>query len=66
LSDEALAEITAEVESQGNGLIGGKEVAIMNGVLEKTGMPEEEVVNFLAGELNMDAVDLSTLILQKR
>lgn len=61
LSDEALAEITAEVESQGNGLIGGKEVAIMNGVLEKTGMPEDEVVNFLAGELNMDAVDLSTL-----
>jgi general secretion pathway protein E/type IV pilus assembly protein PilB len=61
LSDEALAEITAEVESQSNGLIGGKEVAIMNGVLEKTGMPEEEVVNFLAGELNMDTVDLSTL-----
>lgn len=61
LSDEALAEITAEVESQGNGLIGGKELAIMNGVLEKTGMPEDEVVNFLAGELNMDAVDLSTL-----
>ena len=61
LSDEVLAEITAEVESQGNGLIGGKEVAIMNGVLEKTGMPEDEVVNFLAGELNMDAVDLSTL-----
>ena len=24
LSDEALAEITAEVESQGNGLIGGQ------------------------------------------
>ena len=61
LSDEALAEITAEVESQSNGLIGGKELAIMNGVLEKTGMPEDEVVNFLAGELNMDAVDLSTL-----
>ena len=61
LSDEALAEITAEVESQGNSLIGDKEVAIMNGVLEKTGMPEAEVVNFLAGELNMDAVDLSTL-----
>ena len=61
LSDEALAEITAEVESQGNGLIGGKELAIMNGVLEKTGMPEDEVVNFLAVELNMDAVDLSTL-----
>ena len=61
LSDEALAEITAEVESQSNSLIGDKEVAIMNGVLEKTGMPEAEVVNFLAGELNMDAVDLSTL-----
>jgi type IV pilus assembly protein PilB len=61
LSDETLAEITAEVESQGNSLIGDKDVAIMNGVLEKTSMPEAEVVNFLAGELNMEAVDLSTL-----
>ncbi|MBT7406287.1 MAG: type II/IV secretion system protein [Opitutae bacterium] len=59
LSDEILAEITAEVEAEGDGLIGGKELAIMNGVLAKTGMPESEVVSFLASELNMDAVDVS-------
>ena len=59
LSDEVLAEITAEVEAEGDSLIGGKELAIMNGVLAKTGMPESEVVSFLASELNMDAVDLT-------
>ena len=30
----------------------------MNGVLAKTGMPVQEVVNFVATEMNMDAVDL--------
>ena len=59
LSEEVLAGITAEVEAEGESLIGGKELAIMNGVLEKTGMPESEVVGFLASELNMDAVDLT-------
>ena len=59
LSEEVIAEITAEVEAEGESLIGGKELAIMNGVLEKTGMPESEVVGFLASELNMDAVDLT-------
>ena len=59
LSEEVLAEITEEVEAEGESLIGGKELAIMNGVLEKTGMPESEVVGFLASELNMDAVDLT-------
>ena len=33
----------------------------MNGVLAKTGMPEHEVANYLSSELNMDAVDLSSL-----
>jgi general secretion pathway protein E/type IV pilus assembly protein PilB len=59
LSDELLAEIIAEVESEGDTLLGDKELAIMNGVLAKTGMPEEEVVNYLAAEMNMDAVDLT-------
>jgi general secretion pathway protein E/type IV pilus assembly protein PilB len=59
LSEEVLAEITAEVEAEGESVLGGKELAIMNGVLAKTGMPESEVVSFLASELNMDAVDLA-------
>jgi general secretion pathway protein E/type IV pilus assembly protein PilB len=59
LSGDMVAEITAEVEAEGESLVGGKELAVMNGVLAKTGMPETEVVNFLASELNMDAVDLA-------
>lgn len=58
LSGDMVAEITAEVEAEGESLVGDKELAVMNGVLAKTGMPETEVVNFLASELNMDAVDL--------
>ncbi len=59
LSGDMVAEITAEVEAEGESLVGDKELAVMNGVLAKTGMPETEVVNFLASELNMDAVDLA-------
>lgn len=59
LSGDMVAEITAEVEAEGESLVGDKELAVMNGVLAKTGMPESEVVNFLASELNMDAVDLA-------
>ena len=42
LSDEILAEITAEVEAEDDGLIGGKELAIMNGVLAKRGCPSQK------------------------
>lgn len=59
LTEEALAEIISEVESEGDSLVGDKELAIMNGVLAKTGMPEAEVVNFLSSEMNMDSVDLT-------
>ena len=59
LSGDMVAEITAEVEAEGESLVGDKELAVMNGVLVKTGMPETEGVNFLASELNMDAVDLA-------
>jgi hypothetical protein len=61
LSEEVLSEITAEVEAEGDSLAGDKDLAVMNGVLAKTGMPESEVVNFLSSELNMDPVDLSQL-----
>ena len=46
LTEEVLAEIISEVESEGDSLVGDKDLAVMNGVLAKTGMPEGEVVNF--------------------
>ena len=58
LSEEVLNEIINEVGEQSEGGVGDKELAIMNGVLAKTGMPVQEVVNFVATEMNMDAVDL--------
>lgn len=61
LSDETLAEIISEVDTQGDNVVGGKDLAVMNAVLARTGMPEQEVANYLASELNMDAVDLPSL-----
>jgi len=55
LSEEVLNEIINEVGEQSEGEVGDKELAIMNGVLAKTGMPVQEVVNFVATEMNMDA-----------
>ena len=48
LSDETLAEIISEVDAQGDNVVGGKDLAVMNGVLARTGMPEQEVANYLA------------------
>jgi len=61
LSDETLSEIISEVDTQGDNVVGGKDLAVMNAVLARTGMPEQEVANYLASELNMDAVDLASL-----
>ena len=58
LSEEVLNEIINEIGEQSEVEVGDKELAIMNGVLAKTGMPVQEVVNFVATEMNMDAVDL--------
>ena len=60
VADEAmLAEIREAVEAQPEEEVGDKDLSFMNLVLEKTGTAEHDVVNFLASELNMEAVDLS-------
>ena len=59
VTDELIAETNASVEAMQDEPVGGKELAFMDGILAKIGLAQEEIVNFLAGELSMEAIDLS-------
>ena len=59
VNDAMLAEIRQAVDAQSEEEVGDKDLSFMNLVLEKTGTPETDVVNFLASELNMEPVDLA-------
>ena len=59
VNDAMLAEIRQVVDAQSEEEVGDKDLSFMNLVLEKTGTPETDVVNFLASELNMEPVDLA-------
>ena len=59
VNDAMLAEIRQVVDAQSEEEVGDKDLSFMNLVLEKTGTPETDVVNFLASELNMESVDLA-------
>ena len=39
--------------------MGGKELFFMDEILAKTGLPQEDLVNYLSSELSMEAVDFS-------
>ena len=60
-NDSMLSEISAEIENMPESEVGDKDLSLMNLVLEKTGMPAIEVVNFLSAELNMEPVDLESV-----
>ena len=60
-NDSMHSEISAEIENMPESEVGDKDLSLMNLVLEKTGMPAIEVVNFLSAELNMEPVDLESV-----
>jgi len=60
-NDSMLSGISAEIENMPESEVGDKDLSLMNLVLEKTGMPATEVVNFLSAELNMEPVDLESV-----
>ena len=62
-TDELVNELMAEVDSLPESEVRDKDVALMDSLLEKTGMEKQEIINFISGELNMDAVDLNQLSL---
>ncbi len=60
-SDELIAEITAEINAEPESEVGDKDLALMNSLMERTGMPKQEIINYLSNELNMEAVDLEQM-----
>ena len=60
-SDELIAKITSEVNAEPESEVGDKDLALMNSLMERTGMPKQEIINYLSNELNMEAVDLEQM-----
>ena len=60
-SDELIAAITAEINAEPESEVGDKDLALMNSLMERTGMPKQEIINYLSNELNMEAVDLEQM-----
>lgn len=59
VTNEVITEVNASVESMEEEPIGGKELAFMDGLLAKIGLPQQEIVNYLSGALSMESIDLS-------
>lgn len=61
LTDETLSEINASLSPSEEENEVEKELELMDAILDKTGLPVHDVVNFLSAELNMDSVDMESV-----
>ena len=61
LTDETLSEINASLSPSEEENEVEKELELMDAILDKTGLPVQDVVNFLSAELNMDSVDMESV-----
>ena len=59
VDDKLIGEIQAEINSIPESEVTDRNAVFMDTLLEKTGMPKAEIINYLSGELNMEAIDLS-------
>ena len=59
VDDKLIGEIQAEINSIPESGVTDRDAVFMDTLLEKTGMPKAEIINYLSGELNMEAIDLS-------
>ena len=62
-TDELISEIKAELDAQPDNEVGDRDLALMNILMERTGMPKQEIINYLSNELNMEAIDLEQISL---
>jgi len=58
ITDEILSEVQTSVDNLPEDQVSDPDLALMEGLLAKIGLPQQEVVNYLAAELNMEAVDM--------
>jgi type IV pilus assembly protein PilB len=59
VTDELVEEVNAAIQAEAGNTMGGKELFFMDEILAKTGLPQEDLVNYLCSELSMEAVDFS-------
>ena len=59
VTDELIEEVNAAVDASGKNPMEGKSMFFMDEILAKTGLPQEDLVNYLSSELSMEAVDFS-------
>ena len=59
VTDELVEEVNAAIQAETENPMGGKELFFMDEILAKTGLPQEDLVNYLSSELSMEAVDFS-------
>ena len=59
VTDELIAEVNTAAQTKADNPMGGQELFFMDEILAKTGLPKEDLVNYLSSELSMEAVDLS-------
>ena len=59
VTDELVEEVNAAIQAGAENSMGGKELFFMDEILAKTGLPQEDLVNYLSSELSMEAVDFS-------
>lgn len=58
ITDEILLEVQTSINNLPEDQVSDPDLALMEGLLAKIGLPKQEVVNYLAAELNMEAVDM--------
>lgn len=58
ITDEILLEVQTSLDNLPEDQVSDPDLALMEGLLAKIGLPKQEVVNYLAAELNMEAVDM--------
>ena len=61
VTDELVEEVNAAIQAEAENSMGGKELFFMDEILAKTGLPQEDLVNYLSSELSMEAVDFSQI-----
>lgn len=59
VTEELIGEVRGAIEALPEGPVGDGDLAFMDELLVRTGLPQDDIVNYLAGELSMEAADLS-------
>ena len=61
ITDDIISEVEEGLSAQADGQLTDQDQMLMEALLSRIGLPHQDVVDFLAAELNMEAVDMSQI-----